>query len=191
MARPKSEEKRHAILDAATNVFAEQGIGAPTSRIAKEAGIAEGSLFTYFATKDVLLNELYLVLKAELRDVMMPGYPLTESPRNRAWHTWQALVDWGVVHPRKRQVMDILGLSDRLTDHSKTAGALAFAPAGAMLTEIVENGPMRALPTAFVGALLASMAEATMDCMARDHSRHEQFRLAGFEAFWRAVGQGN
>jgi AcrR family transcriptional regulator len=191
MARPKSEEKRSAILDAATRVFAEHGIGAPTARIAKEAGIAEGSLFTYFATKDALLNELYLAIKTELRDAMMLAYPLAAPPRERAWHTWQALVDWGAAHMSKRQVMNILSLSDRLTEESKAAVMQAFSAPNAMLTEIVAAGPMSALPPAFVGAMLGAMAETTMDSMMRHPAQASQFRSAGFEAFWRAVNPTN
>jgi AcrR family transcriptional regulator len=51
MARPRSEDKRNAILEAATEVVAEQGVSAPTARIAKRAGVAEGTLFTYFENK--------------------------------------------------------------------------------------------------------------------------------------------
>jgi len=41
VARPKSEDKRNAILDAATRLFAERGLtAAPTSEISKQAGIA-------------------------------------------------------------------------------------------------------------------------------------------------------
>ena len=68
MARPKSEDKRTAILEAATEVVAMLGVSAPTAKIAKGAGVAEGTLFTYFANKDELLNRLYLELKMDLRD---------------------------------------------------------------------------------------------------------------------------
>lgn len=60
MARPRSEDKRQTILRAATQLFAEEGLNAPTARIAKAAGVAEGTIFTYFANKDVLMNQLYL-----------------------------------------------------------------------------------------------------------------------------------
>jgi hypothetical protein len=63
MARPLSEEKRTAILEATAEVVAMLGVSAPTAKIAKEAGVAEGTLFTYFANKDELLNGLYLELK--------------------------------------------------------------------------------------------------------------------------------
>jgi AcrR family transcriptional regulator len=56
MARPLSEDKRTAILEAATEVVATLGLSAPTAKIAKGAGVAEGTLFTYFANKDELLT---------------------------------------------------------------------------------------------------------------------------------------
>jgi AcrR family transcriptional regulator len=63
VARPRSDEKRADILAAAGRVIGDFGPSAPTARIAKEAGVAEGTIFIYFDTKDELLNELYLELK--------------------------------------------------------------------------------------------------------------------------------
>lgn len=65
MSRPRSDEKRKALLEAATRIIVTQGLSAPTAGIAKEAGVANGSLFTYFETKSDLYNQLYLELKVE------------------------------------------------------------------------------------------------------------------------------
>lgn len=73
MARPKSEDKKQALLEAATAAFAQSGIAASTSAIARSAGVAEGTLFRYFATKDELLNELYLAIKLRLVRTMIAG----------------------------------------------------------------------------------------------------------------------
>jgi len=62
MARVKSPEKRSAILEVAVHEIADTGLGAPTAKIAQRAGIAAGTLFTYFSNKEELLNELYLEL---------------------------------------------------------------------------------------------------------------------------------
>jgi len=51
MLRPRSDEKRIAILEAATRIIAAQGLSAPTAGIAKEAGVPNGSFFSYFETK--------------------------------------------------------------------------------------------------------------------------------------------
>src|SRR3989442_11600922 len=59
MARPKSQEKRNALLAAAIELIAEQGLSAPTSEIAHVAGVAEGPLLNYFQTKESPLNVPY------------------------------------------------------------------------------------------------------------------------------------
>ena len=66
MARPRSEDKRTAILEAATEVVAVLGVGAPTAKIAKGAGVAEGTLFTYFATKDDLPENFQIVMTCQV-----------------------------------------------------------------------------------------------------------------------------
>ncbi|HXX78041.1 MAG TPA: TetR/AcrR family transcriptional regulator [Ktedonobacteraceae bacterium] len=48
--------RRHQILDAATRVFAEKGFHATTIKdIAKEAGIADGTIYIYFENKMALM----------------------------------------------------------------------------------------------------------------------------------------
>ncbi|MCP4869670.1 MAG: TetR/AcrR family transcriptional regulator [Proteobacteria bacterium] len=54
------EEKRRAILRAATKVFAQKGYtGTRVGDIAKEAGIAYGLIYHYFANKEDILNSLF------------------------------------------------------------------------------------------------------------------------------------
>ncbi len=54
------EQKREAILDAAIRVFAEKGFhGSRISDVAKEAGVAEGTIYLYFKNKDDLLLSVF------------------------------------------------------------------------------------------------------------------------------------
>ena len=126
MARPLSEDKRTAILEAATEVVATLGLSAPTAKIAKGAGVAEGTLFTYFANKDELLNRLYLELKMDIRDAMMTGYPAGKSLIDRNRHVWDRYIGWGLAHPLKRRAMRQLVVSDRITEGSKKLVRDAF-----------------------------------------------------------------
>ena len=190
MARPRSEDKRNALLAAATQVFADDGINAPTARIAKAAGVAEGTLFTYFSNKDELLNQLYLDLKGELRGAMLSGYPRAADVKQRARHVWLAYIDWGVANPEKRKVIAQLAVSDRITAGSKAVSAGAFIEFNAMVQESMANGVLRDHPSAFVGAILVALAETTMDFIGKEPSAAEQYRSAGFEAFWRAIASG-
>jgi AcrR family transcriptional regulator len=133
MARPLSEDKRAAILEAATEVVAMLGVSAPTAKIAKGAGVAEGTLFTYFANKDELLNRLYLELKMDLRDAMMTGYPAGKSLIDRNRHVWDRFIGWGSAHPLKRRAMRQLAVSDRITEESKKLVGDAFGEFDAMM----------------------------------------------------------
>jgi AcrR family transcriptional regulator len=63
VARRRSEGKGSLILEAATRVLATEGLSATTASIAREAGVANGSLFMYFETKTELFNQLYVRLK--------------------------------------------------------------------------------------------------------------------------------
>jgi len=54
------EQKREAILDAAIRIFAEKGFhSSRISDVAKEAGVAEGTIYLYFKNKDDLLLSVF------------------------------------------------------------------------------------------------------------------------------------
>src|SRR5579864_9198077 len=58
--RPRSEAKRTRIVEAATLHFAERGYhAARVGDIATELGIAKGSIFQHFGSKDGLFFEVY------------------------------------------------------------------------------------------------------------------------------------
>lgn len=189
MARLRSEDKRNAILAAAAQAIAEQGIGAPTARIAKLARVAEGTLFTYFYNKDDLLNQLYLEIKAELRNILMATYPKAGKLESRMRHVWEKYVEWGVAQPEKRRAMAQLSVSDRIAEHVRAAGMQAFTEVNAMIQESIAKGMLRDHPPAFISAIMGSLAETTMDFIARDPAHAERYRNAGFEAFWHAIAQ--
>ncbi len=187
MARPKSETKRNAILAAATTVFAERGLGAPTASISAVAGVAEGTLFTYFETKEVLLNALYCDIKVGLADAMMAGFPRKKSVRDRLAHVWRQYVDWGVTHPNEHAVLKLIEGWGALTGASKAAGSAPFIEVQNMADDAVRQRVIRDLPTAFIGAALSALAETTMHAMREDPKRAQLYRGAGFEMLWAGI----
>lgn len=84
-ARSKAApEKRRLILDAAVRVFARQGFHAcRVSDIADEAGVAYGLVYHYFASKDEVLDTLFLerwnVMLELIREVDAEPIPVREK----------------------------------------------------------------------------------------------------------------
>jgi AcrR family transcriptional regulator len=187
MARPKSENKRIAILDAATRVIVTHGLGAPTAAIAKEAGVANGSLFTYFETKKDLFNELYLELKTDMVSAALGGLPAGAELRDQLFHLWSNWMDWGLSHPEKQQVLLQLEVSEELTPETRAEGHKIMAGFAGLLEKSRANGPLRDAPKGFVIAILRSLAEATLTYMSQDPGNAKKHCEAGFDALWRIL----
>jgi AcrR family transcriptional regulator len=187
MAKPRSEEKRSAIVAAAVRVIASQGLGAPTATIAAEAGVANGSLFTYFETKADLFNALYLELKAEMASASLKGLPAKADFRKQMFHVWSNSMDWAVSSPEKRRALAQLTVSDEITPASRAAGHKTMAGVAALLQRARANGPMRNAPMAFVVTIMNAVGDATMDFMIQDPANAKKHSKAGFDALWRAL----
>ena len=189
MARPKSEDKRNAILDAATRLFAERGLtAAPTSEISKQAGVAEGTLFTYFGTKDDLINALYREIKLELADAMMSDFPRKKNLRTRLRHVWDRYVNWGVANPKQRKVLAQLQVSEVLTKESKDVTGAPFVEFQIMIRDAIEQRVFRNdLPAELISKSLAALVEATIDLTVSNPSKANEYRDSGFQMFWAGI----
>jgi AcrR family transcriptional regulator len=191
VARPKSEDKRNAILDAATRVFAERGLtAAPTSEISKQARVADGTLFTYFKTKDDLINALYREIKLELADAMMSGFPRKKSVRTRLRHVWDAYVNWGVTHPKQRNVLAQLQVSGMLSKESIEAGSAPFVEMQNTIRDAIEQHILRVdLPIEMISKMLGALAEASMDLIVLKPAMAKKYRDGGFEIYWAGIAR--
>jgi AcrR family transcriptional regulator len=191
VARPKSEDKRNAILDAATRVFAERGLtAAPTSEISKQAGVAEGTLFTYFKTKDDLVNALYREIKLEVADAMMSGFPRKKSVRIRLRHVWDCYVNWGVRNPKQRKVLAQLLVSGMLSKESIEAGSAPFIEMQNTIRDAIAQHILRTdIPIELILKMLGALAEATMDLIVLKPARENKYRNGGFEIYWAGIAR--
>ncbi|WP_332913757.1 TetR/AcrR family transcriptional regulator [Algoriphagus boritolerans] len=63
----QTQDKRILILESALELIRENGFhGTPVSIVAKHAGVAAGTVYTYFKSKDELIVALYHYVKAGL-----------------------------------------------------------------------------------------------------------------------------
>jgi AcrR family transcriptional regulator len=187
MPRPRSDEKRNAILEAATRVIVTQGLSAPTMGIAKEAGVANGSLFTYFETKADLFNQLYLELKTEMEAAAMKDMRQGGDLRQQFFQVWRNWTNWAVSFPEKRRALAQLNVSDEITPETRAAAHKTMTRIGELLERCRAVGPMSKAPISFVVMLMNSVAEGTMDFMAQDPKNAKRYCKTGFDAIWRIV----
>jgi AcrR family transcriptional regulator len=187
MARPRSDDKKGAIMSAATRVIATQGLGAPTATIATEAGVSNGSLFTYFETKSDLVNQLYVELKSEMAAAALDGLTTESDLRAQLLKMWIHMLSWATSSPDKRRALAHLAVSDDITPASHQAGKQSMAGIAKLLERSRENGPLRDAPLDFVSALMSALADTTIDFMIQDPANADKHCRAAFDALWRMV----
>ncbi len=187
MARPRSDDKRNAIMLAATSVIASQGLGAATATIAKKAGVSNGSLFTYFETKADLLNQLYLELKSEMAHAALDKLPSDDDTRKQLFHAWSRWLRWATSCPEKRRALAQLEVSEDITAESRRGAAQTMAPIAKLLEQSRKDGPLRRAPLGFVATLMNALADATTDFIIREPANADKHARAAFDALWRMV----
>jgi AcrR family transcriptional regulator len=91
--------KREQILETAMRLFIEKGIhGTATSLIAKEAGVATGTLFHHFASKEELVHALYHSIYDSLLKYKEEHFDATADIREKLRQQWHLDVEWGMDH---------------------------------------------------------------------------------------------
>lgn len=188
MARPKSEDKKQALLEAATQAIAQSGIAASTAVIARNAGVAEGTLFRYFATKDELINTLYLHLKQDLCQsmIMELDRSITDA-KTMTRFIWNSYISWGLNHPARHRAIRQLAVSEKLTKETEQRADDMFPELRDLCHRSVLMVFMSDEYRAFGDGLFLALAETTMDFAARDPARAGEYIALGFEAMWRAL----
>lgn len=187
MARPLSEEKREALLGAASGLIAQVGISAPTSKIAKAAGVSEGTLFTYFPTKDDLLNQLFIEIEAKLAETMSAPYPAESSSRERLFIVWSRLIEWGLSHSTSRKTLSQLKVSDRVTSESRKHCYSMFLEARSVVEQCLSGHAAIDRVDFYIDTILFDLADITINAIAAKPNERESIQLAGFELFWKGT----
>lgn len=103
MATPKREK----ILETAMRLFVEKGIqSTPTSLIAKEAGVATGTLFHHFKTKEELVHALYNSIFDSLLAYQKEHFNPVSDVKERLRQIWRLDIEWGTQHVEYSHFME-------------------------------------------------------------------------------------
>lgn len=91
--------KRDRILDAALHLFAERGFdGTSVPLVAERAEVGAGTIYRYFDSKEMLVNELFRHWKKHFRETLLSGYPQTASIRAQFQHIVTRLSAFALQH---------------------------------------------------------------------------------------------
>ena len=96
----ESSDKREAVIRAAMEMVGEHGFhGSPMAQIAEKAGVAAGTIYRFFDSKETLIREIQASLEGQILAAVSEGYPAGESVRERFLHVQRRVIGYFVASP--------------------------------------------------------------------------------------------
>ncbi|HEX3002186.1 MAG TPA: TetR/AcrR family transcriptional regulator [Methanoregula sp.] len=155
--REPSPEKQEAILETALRLFTERGFaGTPTSLISKEAGVATGTLFFYFKTKEDLIDTLYRRVKSEAAQEMGRGLDAEETAKAKLRRLGRNAVRWGLNNPAKLKFMEQFAHSPFVSTSAHEEGMSHFAFLEDLVLTGIRDGEIRDVDPSGLFCMMAS-----------------------------------
>ncbi|SEJ67181.1 transcriptional regulator, TetR family [Dyadobacter koreensis] len=179
-------DKEQEILAAALKLFVEFGFhGTPTSKIAKEAGVANGTLFHYFKTKDDLIVALYNRTKETLTAHLAAQQRDGDSLEERMKSIYTASLEWGLENRPQFHFIQQFHFSPhaaRISDEDKERQTRLHA---GLMQQAREDNIFKPLAPELIGSLLGShvygthqyLVNADLPKQERQKVIHETFAL--------------
>lgn len=187
----KGERTRDALLDAALRLFAERGFhGTAVPDVARAAGVAAGTVYRHFASKEELVNVLYRRCKLALMRGLFGAVRVDDPAREQFAGFWAALAAFAGSDPRAFAFLELHHHGPYLDAESRAlelralttiAGLVERGRAEGSLGSASVDTVMALVWGAFVGLFKASrLGYLTLDAA----------RLAEAEALcWRAMSR--
>lgn len=148
-------DPRERILDAALELFEEQGFDATAvPEVAKRAGVATGSIYRYFDSKDDLVNALYRTWKQRYYDMVLTEPPTNATARTAFSHYWRGMAAFSRAHPKAARFLDLHHHRGYLAEESLAPERDGQAIAEAFISRGVQSGEVRKIAPVVLIALM-------------------------------------
>ncbi len=160
----ETSDKRERLLTTALGLFIRDGFDrTPTARISREAGVATGTLFHYFPTKEDLVNGLYLRCKDRMVEAMGRGIPSGASLMEQLRIVHANLLRWGVASPAEYAFFQQYSHSALIRANTREEGLQRFASFRAMVGEGIREHRLKPLPEDYLFELVSVMFMQSLD----------------------------
>jgi AcrR family transcriptional regulator len=183
--RRGSEDKYEAILGAALSSFVERGFhGTAVPEVARRAGVAAGTIYTYFPNKEALVNTLYRRWKQAIATIVYERFPASAEPREQFRTMFESMASFALDNPDAFAFLELhhhgsyLDAESRAMENSLKqfgAGYIQLAQAAGVFKPMDTTLMMELIFGAFIGMMRAhyegrialdasSVAEAEQAC---------------------------
>lgn len=187
--RKKEGNKKQAIFDATLRLITERGVHAtPTSLIAKEAGIAAGTLYLYFDSKNDLLNKLYLEVKKHMAEELTKGLSSDATIEEKIELSWRNTLNHHLSYSIEFAFIEQFENYPLLDQATLEASYKVFEPAYALFTQAQEEKVIKDLSQDIFFALFVAPVAYFAKYHLQSNSRpSEEMITSLYQGCWNAI----
>lgn len=184
------EDKREKILQSALELFAEQGFrGTSTAQIAKHAGVATGTLFHHFESKEELINTLYRDIKTRISESMLHALEGDAPPREKVRIVWFEVVTWALANKAEYQFKKHCEASPYISESLRQECEAKFAAVYHLFEQAANDGLLKELPVELLLSLMAGTMEGFINYLEKHPENIDNRELweQSYSAAWDTI----
>ena len=183
-------DKREAILHTALMLFAERGFyGTPTSLISKKAGVAAGTLFFHFKTKEDLIDTLYCRTKSEVAQAICQNTDKKKSVTENLHVIWKNAITWCIENPDKLKFMEQFAHSPFVSTSAYEEGISQFSFFKDLIREGIKKGEIHDVNPHIILGIMAATLQGLANCalLTDDMAKREKIIEDGLHLIWYGI----
>lgn len=124
-----TNEKRAKILNATLLLVVKQGIQAtPMSQVVKESGVAAGTIYHHFTSKEEIINELYLKLKEDFGRALNENLGIHLTYQQKFFQFWANLFNYFCDNEIAFHFAEQIGNCTMIKPETKLKGEVHYLP---------------------------------------------------------------
>jgi len=142
-----SADKKERIFKATLDLIAKKGFhGASMLSIAMKARVAAGTIYTYFRSKEDLIDALYLYQLEQLDQAILKGFREDAPPEENLKNFWIHWLFYYITHPKEFLFLEQYGSSPFITKFILSRKDPRMVPAVEYLAKLKQSGYFKDLP---------------------------------------------
>lgn len=192
LRKRQMNDKKTQILKAAIRLFANDGVGVATSKIAKEASVSNGTLFNYFKTKQALIDEVYFYIKEKISNEIISDLDEQKDVKAVFKEIWSSYTQWALEHEQEYKVLGLLKSSQLLSDDVLQASEHLFSYALSIMENAIHEKSVIDAPIPLICEITGAQANAVIEYICHNNIKKADIQgiiETSFKIHWEGIGQ--
>ncbi len=191
MPKIKDPKKVDSIHAAAMKLVINTGFsGLKMADVASQAGMATGTLYIYYKSKELLINAIYFETKKEIIEVLTDRKHISETFYQTFRNMWLAYFLFCMENPEKMMFVEQFLYSGYIENSIYERVEEMFAPLNAFLLNGQQNGIVKQLDIEIIKAQMEGSIHEIIKMMRKKNITFENDQLQKcFEMAWDGIKQ--